>query len=69
MTLSDPTVSISCDVPDCTYSESFMLTAIARNSFDMRDVDSEARSAGWLVEGGIHTCPNCAVDLQEGDGQ
>lgn len=55
---SEPTITITCD--RCEVEEVTVgLTALARRSYDERNVDGELKRFGWKVEDGQDICDEC----------
>jgi len=71
MSVDDPKVIVHCDKEGCFYSEFYELTAIAYNSFDLRDLEAELESTGWELKDDRHICETCieaeALERYEAD--
>lgn len=60
-----PEVVVMCD--GCGYEDAFPLTALARGSYDERNLDGSLEREGWLVEDGRDYCPDCAEGMEADD--
>lgn len=57
MSLSEPTIMVSCDNPKCHEEDELSMTALARGSWDDRHAESEAKRYGWIwVSDSEHYC-------------
>lgn len=56
MGVSHPTVEVHCDEKDCQCVETIELTSIARNGFDLRNLEDEIESRGWKVDSYRYIC-------------
>lgn len=60
--IGEPKVEITCD--KCGHNEDYYLTPLARNSYDMRDLESELKRNLWLVEGESTICEACQEEAE-----
>ena len=58
--IDDPTVEVSCD--KCRFSERYGMTPLARQSWDLRDLERSLKRDGWKVDGDTHICESCQDD-------
>ena len=57
---SDAYIRVTCD--KCGNEEEVELTALARNSYDERDVDAKLKRLGWCVtDAGDYCGADCAA--------
>lgn len=55
---SDPLVTVTCD--RCQDCEQVGLTALARNSYDERNLEGDLRRMGWTTNGDRDLCEECS---------
>lgn len=58
---TDPAITVICD--ECNDDMEVGLTALARGSYDERDVDAKLEREGWTKDGDRDLCSDCS----EGD--
>lgn len=61
--VNDPEVVVECDA--CGHSDPYDLTALARSSWDMRDLRSELERDGWVLEDGLDGKTYCCAECKE----
>jgi hypothetical protein len=56
--IHDPIIDVECD--KCGSVEQFPMTALARNSWDERELRRSMERQGWRIDGeDKHACPDC----------
>ena len=62
--MSDGFVTLTCD--KCNHNEDFEMTALARGSYDTRDVRRRAEREGWIWQSDdSHVCESCIPDEED----
>lgn len=66
MTVSDASVTVTCDEDECDAAEVIELTPIAGRGYDLRGVAGRLRGLGWVRHGDRDICATCRREPRRG---
>lgn len=61
--INEPTVEVTCD--KCGHNHAYSMTPLARQSWDLRDLDRQLKRDLWKVDGDTHICESCQLEEEE----
>ena len=62
----EPQIEVCCD--RCKEATEIMgMTALARGSYDERNIDRQLDGMGWTIDNGEDICPDCTASVSNSE--